>query len=561
MNKILTPISLWKDFESTENVSFEVISEKKADEILYRELYILGRKTETGNVTVYAVEVMPDDGQKEKYPSLLLLSAADTPVDISLASRFARQGYCVLCVDYRGDMQDEELCTEYPEDIAYANVLKAGRTLAHADEGAKKTAWYEWTAAARFALQYLCEREYTQNVGAIGIREGGEIVWKLMTFGNLSCGICINAAGWISGRNGPDHGAGMDEEQRMFVAGIESQSYAPFVKCPVLMIVSATDTYTDIDYAYDTFARINKDYFSTIDYSTGYNGSIDQAQIRNIDMFADKYLKNREIFIPEAVQADIEERNGALYAVAMPSGEGEVVGCSVSYTEADEAGRSVREWKTVGCDKQQDGRYDAPLRFYEKAEVVYLFARAQYSSGFTVSSKIVYKKLEKKYKNSVPHSKLIFDATMSVEDAFYPADKRKYCLYAFPTSSRVNVPYMTEGYGKIWGAACLHGLKTYRISALRYLPTKKSLLHLDLYSDIDCEIEIDIIRRREDGTDETFRDVLCLEGRKKWTSYVAEADCFHGENGMALDSFCNCRALSLSEKNNQLFVVTNILWI
>ena len=559
---ILTPISLWKDFDASLELQPEVLDSWESDGILYRETAFSGRQTDTGRVRIYGVEVRPL--AEEKLPALLLLTEANSAVDLRLAERFARRGYCVFCMDYRGETAETGNYTHYPEDVDYANLLRAERRFLHADDGAKKTAWYEWTAAAIYAVRYVRSLPYVTSVGAMGSREGGEIVWKLMTVSDLSCGICINAAGWLADRDtykfSEEATVDRAEEKRLFVAGIDSQSYAPFVRCPVLMLIATTDTYVDADKAYDTYVRINKEQFATIHYSMGYGGAIDQSGIKDADMFMDKYLKEREIFIARPLSIALEEGDESLYAVVCPDGQGESVAEAVYFAEDNhEAHR--REWvKCAEAECAEDGKKRFSLPLYRFAETAFAFGQSECSSGFTVSSKITFKKLEKSYKNAVMHSKILYDSRMN-GDFFLPVDCSDALLGGcFWTDAGV-APTKAEGYGKITGMTCPHGLKTYRISQRRYAPEERSLLHLSLYSQTDCYVDVSVIKKLSDGNHEQYTATVFCAGGGKWKNVVLPSYNFKSSVGAPLNSFCGCHTLQFVEQDGKIFIVNNILWI
>jgi hypothetical protein len=464
-------------------------------------------------------------------------------------------------MDYRGKTETS-LGTTYPEDIAYAYYKDLESTTLHAREGAKKTAWYEWTAAARYAVQYLIRLPYITSVGAMGIREGGDIVWKLMTFGDLSCGVCINAAGWLAYREKNKYAteqAGMDEDERLFVAGIDSQSYAPFVKCPVLMLVSVTDTYTDIDRAYDTYMRINPEHLadSTIDYSIGYNGMIDDFGEKDADMFMDKYLKNREMFIASPPSLAFAEQDDRLYVDLSSDDLGKTEESFVCYAENSMAQDGMREWNTVKTSESKNGKFRYAVSPYEGAHTIFAFGRVRYSSGITVSSKITVKKTEKVYKDGAFHSNILYDASTEASRAFFVADTRDVSFGVFLSENSEDYPVNAEGYGKIIGATCRHGLKTYRISDGRYAPFTKAMLHFDVYAEEDCEISVSV----ETAENEIYTDTMSVVGGEKWKSYLAEAGELHNQKGTALASFTQGKSLTITERDGKKFIVTNILWV
>ncbi|MBP5242213.1 MAG: hypothetical protein J6Z36_00800 [Clostridia bacterium] len=562
-NPILTPISLWRGFNESipENFQADITEEREKDGLLYRETEFNGRQTAGGFVRIYGVEVRPNTD--EPLPALLLLTTAKRGVDVAIAERFARRGYCVFCMDYRGECADALRFTRYPADIDYANYLRVGRTIYHADNGAQKTAWYEWTAAARFAVAYLKTLPYITSVGAMGMREGGDIVWKLMTMCELSCGICINAVGWLAyggvGKFAEESSMELTEEQRLFIAGLDSQSYAPFVKCPVLMLVSLGDSYSVSDRAYDTFVRINKEQFSSIHYSITSDGLIDKNGVKDADMFMDKYLKKREIFLAEPPAVSLQEENDEPCAVVSFRGQGEVTACEVYFSESI-GGEDEREWtQCARSRKNSEGETVFPLQLYGGASL-FLFVRTQYSSGFVVSSKILYQSADKKYANAETwHTNILYDSEIDGE-IFATAESQENVLGDCLKADEGIHPQKMEGYGKISGMGCPNGLKTYRISHPRYAPNEKSLLHFNVYSAEDCKLTVTFFRK-ERGETKSYFYTLPVEGGGKWKSFVLEAGVFHTADGSALNHFCGGSALQLTEAEQKLFIVNNLLWM
>lgn len=562
--KILTPISLWKNFKPTDDFQPEISTEREADGLLYREVSFRGRQTPLGGVRIYGVEVSPAERDpQEKLSALLLLTEANEGVDVKLAERFARRGYLVFCMDYCGDRTGGGLHTVYPADLAYANYNVAKNTLLKADKGADRTAWYEWTAAAYCAAEYLKSLSYVADVGVMGVREGGDIAWKLMTLTEFSCGVCVNAAGWLAYRGVDKFGAGssfeLDEEGRLFVAGIDSQSYAPFVKCPVLMLVSTTDFYVDADRAYDTFVRVNQQYFSTISYSVKNGGVIDPEGVKDIDMFMDRYMKDRQIFMPKPLSVSIEEEDGKLFAVLKADAQGEAQDCFVYFSE-NTPEENEREWiKVTAFEIASDGKMRFPLSVYGSGQI-FAFGKVRYSNGFTVSSKITFKKTDESCAGGVLHSNVLYDSDMD-GDFFLTVDYEESVLGDCLWKEGATEPVVTEGYGKIKGISCPKGLRTSRIGLPRYAPQERSLLHFSVYAEEDCSLDVSIVKRDQNGNNEQYTYNLFISGGGKWKNCILEPNMFHNENGASLDSFRSGRLLQFVEESRKNFVLNNILWV
>lgn len=564
MRSILTPISLWRDFRTEESLEPETVGEREADGLRYRQTYFLAQRTGKGRVRAFGTEVSPA-GAKGGLPAMLLLCEAGSEPDLRLAERIARRGYLVFCLDYRGKTEGDGPCTEYPEDAGFANFLRAGRLLLHADDGARRTPWYEWTAAAAYAVKYLRSLPGVTEVGAMGIREGGDILWKLMAVTDLACGICVNAAGWLAYRGvtkfGQDTIVGMGEESRMFIAGLDSQSYAPYVRCPVLMLVATTDAYVDADRAYDTYVRINPKQFSTICFCNGCGGAVGPDAMRDADMFMDKYVKKRQVFLTRPLEITLEDgADGGLWASVQSDRVGEAVVSAVYYAE-DGADVRHREWmKSTEGESLPDSVTRFPLSLYGGTDTVYAFARAMYSSGFCASSRITCKKLTKRYANSVGHSRLLYDSGMDGE-FFVPADISAAVIGGCMQTGETELPRRTEGYGKIAGMSCPHGLRTYRVSQRRYAPEERSLLHVSLYSPEDSLVTVAVTHKNAAGQRDRYTAKVFVAGGGKWKNFVLAPKSFKDGDGTALKTFYGIRTLEFTDGASNAFVVNNILWV
>lgn len=176
---------------------------------------------------------------------MLLLPDAGKELDQELLYYFIDKGYAVLMPDYSGETDGSAAPhTVYPQSIAYANYRQC-KGLDTVETSADETCWFEWIYVALYSVEYLKQREDISGIGVVGIRTGGEIAWKTMLSPDVRCGVPINAAGWRAYRNigkfADNAESNMSDERHRYIAGIESQSYAPFVKCPVLMLCALRD--------------------------------------------------------------------------------------------------------------------------------------------------------------------------------------------------------------------------------------------------------------------------------------------------------------------------------
>ena len=159
MSNILTPVSLWKDFDDSLDVSAETLSEKIDGEIRTEYLNFYGRDTGAGRVKIFAAFASNKTAAADS--AVILLPDSYCTVDDVLVKFFVKRGYSVLMPDYRGKWQGAENYTVYPENVSYANLAECGRHKDYVDEDASKTSWYEWVAAARYCYKYLLSRGIT----------------------------------------------------------------------------------------------------------------------------------------------------------------------------------------------------------------------------------------------------------------------------------------------------------------------------------------------------------------------------------------------------------------
>lgn len=122
-NKILTPITLWSDFNDSLPIQCTVLEEREEDGVLLRKLRCFGRDVGGVRVNIFAVYCAP--AGETAPPALLILPDASQTADVAFAERFAKKGYAVLMPDYRGEWENCEEYTIYPEAIPYANYRSA----------------------------------------------------------------------------------------------------------------------------------------------------------------------------------------------------------------------------------------------------------------------------------------------------------------------------------------------------------------------------------------------------------------------------------------------------
>ena len=558
-NTILTPVTLWRDFDESLPFDEEILSEGKEGATVVRRIRISGRATEKGRVRIYMELYAPD---KDEYPAVMVLFEAGHLFDREFIGRYVQQGYGVLCVDYCGDLGDGSPHTVYPEDIDYANYLRAGDHLYYAEPSARETSWFEWAAVARYAARYLSEHPEIPKFGGIGLRTGGEILFKIAPYEPLSCMISVCAAGWLAYRDMERFGEGethsFNAERHRFIAGIDSQSYAPYIKCPVLLLSAINDSKYNYERVYDTFRQINPEVEKAILYSAHGNGLIGSHSLYDIDLFLGKYLMGRSVFISRPIDVEIaEDGEGRLVAKGKFDDRGEIEDFGVFFTEKVTGGGS-RDWtRVLGKKDLLSGSVGTvPVSLYKSCKRALIYSFVKYSNNFSVTSKILEVSPSKDYSNSRPKTRVLY-TNADGRNVFTGYRLREHSIADCFHSEKEAGVRLLPGYGGIMGLTSDVGMISYRVGEQGYEPPAGAAFGFDAWCAETGMLTVTFFRTADLG--KGYSVTLRVEGGGKWKNFFFGAEDFKQEGGAALEDFSDMFAVLFEGKGEIL--INNVLWI
>ncbi|MDE6058474.1 MAG: hypothetical protein K2G44_00285 [Clostridia bacterium] len=555
---ILTPVTLWKDFNDKLPLNEEIVWEEEKDGAVFRGVYFYGRQTEKDRVKIYAEYVFPTD--VKEFPAVMFLFETGFAFDRALVMRFVKNGYAVLCVDYCGESAHTHY-TKYPKDVDYANFIRAGAHLTEAEPSAKETSWYEWAGVARYAARYLKEKQEVTAVGAVGLRTGGEILFKIAPYAPISCMTSVCAAGWLAYR-GLDKFSNeqknvFNEERHRFIAGLDSQSYAPYVKCPVLLISAINDPKHDYDRVYDTFLQINPEVEKAILYSAHGNGLVGSHSLVNINLFLDKYLKGRSVFISKPIEIDFEEdEEGNLLVRGSYDSSGEIESFGIYFTEKATDSDS-RDWtRILGQSPNEDNVGIIPLSLFTGTQKALVYTFVNYSNNFSVTSEIMEITQEKPYPNSKPVSRVLYTSADGLNGfaAYRPHTRSLADCFVDGEASRAKI---LPGYGGIQGITSESGIISYRVGEPRFAPPEGASLSFDAYAANNAKLKVTFFLDAEG--EESYSVEVDVEGGGKWKQILLSPDDFKSETGMHLADFQSVVSVLFSFDGEVL--INNVLWI
>lgn len=565
---ILSAISLWKKFNLKTPLSASEWGIEDKHGIRFSHVTYSGHTVEDGCVRIYAQFARPSG--EDKRPAILLLPDAGKELDRELLYYFVDKGYAVLMPDYSGKRADEkngEMHTLYPASLSYGNYEQARGLYDMENLEADKTSWFEWTYVALYSLQYLKSRADVGNIGVVGIRKGGEIAWQVMLSPDVKCGVPVNAAGWRSfshvAKFGDNVAHNLSDDKHRYIAAVEAQSYAPYVKCPVLMLCALRDEGFDGDRAYDTYSRIGNPEDNALVYSSNSGACIGPNGLTDMDLFLEKNLKGREIYIPDTLNVSLKESDDGLEILVESDKEGLLEEMGVFYAEADVRTKSAyRDWRCI-CKKNgksvKNGQSVCQYKPFEGATAVFVYAYAKYINGFHVTSKIVSKRLANPKKDAVKSRRVYSGEEI---EGFGVAHYEDYSI-ADIFLEREAVPKTVVGYGGIKGAYSVGGISTYKISSPRFIPEENAILKFDAYFKETDELTVSVDIAAVETERERYVCVVPIKGGGKWKRVVLKAADFKGETyGKPLSNFHEGSALSFDcENEDNEYAINNILWL
>ena len=566
---ILSAISLWKKFNTKNPLGASEWGIEVKDGVRHSHVSYSGNAASDGSVRIYARFGRPESEGKK--PCILLLPDAGKAPDKELMDYFIEKGYAVLMPDYSGKMSsdaDGVMRTIYPPSLSYGNYEHARGLYDMVGYTADKTTWFEWAYVALYSVKYLKSRADVGNIGVVGIRMGGEIAWHTMLSPDIKCGIPINAIGWRSFQHvakfGDNVAHNLSDDTHRYIAAVEAQSYAPYVKCPVLMLCSIRDEAFDCDRAYDTYSRIGTPYGNALAYSSESGACIGPHGLADMDLFLERNLKGREIYIPDTLNITLkEEADGKIMAHVECDPEGILEEAGLYYAEADVKTKSTyREWRRIAKidgRSMKNNQAVCEIQPFEGASAIFVFAYAKYINGFRVMSKVVSRRLATAQASAVK-SRMLFSGMEM--DSFGVANHENYSIGGIFLEKEA-LPKVAYGYGKIRGAYSVGGMRTYKISSPRYIPDENALLEFDVYSKQTQRVKISVEVADVDKQSETYSYVLEVKGGGKWKRIILRAADFKAEStGQPLQNFFDGSALVFDcDGEEEEFSITNILWL
>ena len=557
---IYTPVTLWQGFDASLALDTSVISEYESGGILLSEMYFSGRALASNKrPRIYGVFAMPKGAVNP--PAVLVAADENTGVDYGLLKYLCGLGFAAFGFDYTGEATGKPRFTVYPEEISYANAVAAGRHKDFCDGSAKENCWYEWTAAARYALSQLKTLLPESRLGAFGMRKGSLIAWQLAAVDErISASAAIFFAGWERYRgsgSAEEIAPELDDETQRYLAGIAVESYAGYVRVPMLYLSSTNSDLTYMDRAYSTLARVPAHVPLVYSFSPRFYNLLGDGSSMNIGLFFRKYLMDEDISKPKAPKLTVENKEGSVLLRLQCDAAAELSEAGIYYC-LDGSNPVERDWIRARAFKAGDGIFEASVPS-SSFSVLTAYPHVTYADGFTLSGTMCgcgRSAADLPYCR-IP-GKVIYQGTMG-EDTFvaYPLLAMSSAAEVFMTGNPVQ---MAEGPLGIKGVTARVGaLASYKIGTEQYAAKADSLLRLDIYSAQPQKLTIIIYENKGTPSERKYRAEAELLGGEMWQPFTLSAPSFKSADNLSMKSFENISMAAFYTAVPAVY--NNILWV
>ncbi len=559
---ILTPTTVWGQFTFEKEINAEVISEKITRGLVYTSLYIDGRKVGRERVRIFAISVKKAD--LDKAPAVIIAQKKCDGMDTSLAQDLARKGYHALIVDFAGNNSCEEHFTIYPDSISYANYDEEKVNCTELDKNANQSCWYEWANVMLYAYKYLQKQPSVTKIGAIAIEDFANALWQASALAKkLSGAVIISNAGYL-GYKGLNKFAEAEppmfsDDAVRFIAGVDSQSYAMHVKCPLFLVAPTNSPYYDIDRAYDTISATSTEVYTAVDYSVGNRNAVNYKCYQNILTFFEKTLKNddKKIDLPSETLIKADFSDGKII-LEIENDKNNLKNVSL-YSAEDSVLPELRTWQIHKVEmKNEKGNYVFDYVPFKDSNIVTFFARSEYENGFRLSSNVVCKKLDVEDFEGANRQRILYSSRIEDSKKFfapYQENENKPTGVAIDSST----PTVVEKKGALdmTGLYARGGLLTFKIGAKKYKPNDDEMMMLDFYMKEGGTAEVSLIC-------DFYGEKINFTARAQinegvWQNVKFNVSDFKSPEGRPLKTYEKVDAVSINATSE--FLINNVLWV
>ena len=539
-NYIYTPVSLWDDFVLDCSFNENFISELVNDGIVYKNLYFSANSVEAERVRVFATYACPvnDNGT-----TIVIVGDPSEAINLDTITLFAKMGYCVLMPDLKGFTEQENF-TKYPSNISFANYSIAKEQLFNVRQTAKQTCWYEWASVVRYCIAFCSSNLKAKKLGLVGIKNGSNVCYMSCTE-EVDCFVSLFGAGWQMFKDEDKFTEiqNLTDEQRKFIAGIEAESYAQYITCPVLFLSTTNNAEFDFERSVDTLARFPNEPYC--DFTPKMRYYLDSFSLNTCKEFLGKYLGSTNFEMYRSPEVILQNKDKFINVNVKYDKLEDIEFCELYYSDAS-VDVYKRNWTIFSNELKELYTIDCK----SLSDYVSVFVRVKYKNGLCLSSPVVVKKINagvKKINNPLFSGK-------AKENSFACLLPQEISAGLFFNQDETGV-HIVKGPFNINGVSCRSGLISYIIGEINTMITSSNMIKFDIFTKNYNELTVTLLS--DEGEIKRYKMSCELKGAKIWQNVCENMSEFIDENGKSIKDFSKVYAITFDSEEE--FLLTNLL--
>lgn len=549
--KFMTPTEVWEGFDACKApLEASIISCQTTDNFVCEKQIFTADTSQEGRIRI-CCNVYYDARWQDARPAILLLPSFENPHSQDAVRLLVEEGFVTCALDFCGVFEDTK--TAYPSDLSFARYPDCKARLDYIENTARNTPWFVWAKVARRAISLLQEQSIVSrdHIGLLGFGIGAQLAWMVAGTDKRVCAMCaVNGGGYRWAEHnarflGSDIPSG--DVQLAYSTGVGAETYAMFITCPTLAVVTSDSVQCDIDRIGDMLDLVKSDVKQLI-VSESCDIQITNAAYRALILWLRAHLASSSPSIEPSMR--FEATDGKLYVKINTAKKAEKRTLYVSYGEPSSR---QRYWKSFDV-KQKVGEHeyvcDVPV--YDTEELIVAYATFVYPDSNIISTKasgIIPAKHNVQNVETTPRiSNIIYDGSMGVGEFVAKTDE---ALLADNALSVAEGPFAINGITLAKGNLIL-----FRSIQEMTSINRSAILHIDAYSKDERPLNVTVYTY-PDFKKYTAR--TSLKGGEFWQKLLFETADFKSEEGRTLASFSIVKTIVVEDVDG--VVLNNFLWI
>jgi len=394
-------VDLWKDVDARKDaLETKVVKEWREDGVVCRYVTFKVGTFKGADSRIAAFYCFPEGAKNA--PAFVYAHGGGQRADRERGLYFAKQGYATVDINWGG----REMVEGINENTDWGNVdpsqgpqfypkaFRRGKSNLLPDEhtidsvvSPRNGNWFLLTYAARRAITFLEQQPEVdpEKIGFTGFSMGGNITSYVAIDSRLKAVVpMVGGTGFISSEfpgiahNRPS-AAPYSGHVELFANTMESQSYYPHVKVPVLLLTASDDFHGIVDRAYTCMDLLpHKDWRVSLKMHFSHNLGAEQWIM--INQWFDKYLKGEPINIPKTAESSLAlktETQTAVFTVK-PDQPGQLKALDIYYSY--DPNPQSRFWKLATSVQHEGDTWSANLPLHAGLPL-FVFADCTYPLG------------------------------------------------------------------------------------------------------------------------------------------------------------------------------------